>query len=218
MYDTFIKNLEENIHFSFSRYGDGEWALILKKDPVFSRLKIRWGNDIEETGNILRECILSKPEYYVGIQPLAVRMFGDEILNFLPEDIILCNSDIFHKSSMKDRIDIFFNVLKNRNVVIIGPEYLKTFSYFSFTHIVSQDTHVWRFIPKLKSSIIQSIKDLENPVLLYSSSLATKIIIHELYPLFKNITQIDTGSLLDPYVGVNSRKYHSEIIDRINGK
>jgi hypothetical protein len=41
--------------------------------------------------------------------------------------------------------------------------------------------------------------------------------IRDLYLKHKeNITQIDMGSVFDPYAGVDSRSYHSDVIKRLD--
>ena len=57
--------------------------------------------------------------------------------------------------------------------------------------------------------IRQFISNNDNPIIVYSASIATNIIIDELYGEYKNsITQIDLGSTLDPHAGVISRSGH----------
>jgi hypothetical protein len=110
----------------------------------------------------------------------------------------------------------FFDSLKSRNVVIVGPSYLKM-NMFEYTHIVTPEVGAWDYLEKIRIEIRKAISASKDPVILYSCSLAAKLLIRDFHKqLGDSITQIDTGSVFDPYAGVDSRSYHSDVIKRLN--
>ena len=213
VYEDVLYKLENDINFHFVRYGDGEWSIILKNN-VYDHLLKKWGDSLKPFSKILRDIVESKPQYYFGIQNLAYRNWHEEI-DILTKDMNLVKADIFHSRSQKNTIKDFFNILSNKNVILIGPEYLNKISEFKFIrHIVTPEYHVWNSLDKIEKEIEEFISlQNEKIVLIYSCSIASKILIDKFSD--KKITQIDTGSLLDPYVGVNSRSYHINVLKRL---
>ena len=213
VYEDILYKLENDINFHFVRYGDGEWSIILKNN-VYDHLLKKWGDSLKPFSKILRDIVESKPQYYFGIQNLAYRNWHEEI-DILTKDMNLVKADIFHSRSQKNTIKDFFNILSNKNVILIGPEYLNKISEFKFIHhIITPEYHVWNSLDKIEKEIEEFISTQnEKIVLIYSCSIASKILIDKFSD--KKITQIDTGSLLDPYVGVNSRSYHINVLKRL---
>ena len=213
VYEDILYKLENDLNFHFVRYGDGEWAIILKNN-VYDHLLKKWGDSLKPFSKTLRDIVESKPQYYFGIQNLAYRNWHEEI-DILTKDMNLVKADIFHSRSQKNKIKDFFNILSNKNVILIGPEYLNKISEFKFIHhIITPEYHVWNSLDKIEKEIEEFISTQnEKIVLIYSCSIASKILIDKFSD--KKITQIDTGSLLDPYVGVNSRSYHINVLKRL---
>jgi len=210
----FVDNIKNKQNFSFIRYGDGEWALMLKKNPVYKKAGMKWGPSILQTGEWMLNHIKQNPGYIIGIQPLALRHWSDEILEIVKDYKNLANSDTFHKNSIKNNLNLLFDELKDRHVILVGPAYLR-FNLFEYDHIVTPEGSAWDRIEILKTRINKSIKP--DSVVLYSCSIAAKLMIRDLYLKHReNITQIDMGSVFDPYAGVDSRSYHSDIIKRLD--
>jgi len=85
------------------------------------------------------------------------------------------------------------------------------------SNIKTAEESVWKYNEELKEKIEKCISETEDPVILYSSSFSAKILIDHFYNKYQeSITQIDTGSLFDPYAGVISRSYHGEVVKRLN--
>jgi len=225
-YNKFIKMLEKEEGFSFIRMGDGEWGLIFKKDPKFSVIKRRWNDSIflDYFSTNLKKIAKKENNYYFGIQPYALRLYTNDILEIIPDNADFSNADAFHKASKSEEIYNFFNILKKRNVLVIGREYLKDLNkYFNFNHIISPDKF-WNekdlsFIDEIEYKIEKEINERDNIVILYSAGVASKLILDNMYNKYGNkITQIDTGSIFEPYIGLNIRKYHKTILEKINNK
>lgn len=219
LYSEFLNKIENNQPFSFVRYGDGEWGAVLKNTWMHQLLISKWGNSIIDVGTELYNILTSEnpkqDNYYLGIQPLGYSQFKDEI-DEVVNGLNTCNADILHERNAKGTINDFFDVLKNKEVILIGPWYMKDLNLFNFTHIETPEYHSWLHVEEICKNINDKIDKSKNQILLFSCSLAAKICIDHFYKLYGNqIIQIDTGSLLDPYCGMYSRKYHVDVINRL---
>ena len=64
---------------------------------------------------------------------------------------------------------------------------------------------------RIKSEMIKMVEKYDNVVFGLSSSMATNVIVDELYDIIGDkCTMIDFGSIWDPFVGVIARSYHKE--------
>jgi hypothetical protein len=218
VYEDILQNLKDKKHFSFVRYGDGEWGMMIKKPyDWYQRMGVSWGPEIYDAAEEMKKIILSHPKYIIGIQPSGLRRMEEDIMLMVGEYENLVNANIFHTRSEKDQLGTFFDVLKKRSVILVGNRHLAKLKSFEFQHVETPEDSVWKYNEELKEKIEKCISETKDPVILYSSSFSAKILIDHFYNKYQeSITQIDTGSLFDPYVGVLSRSYHGEVIKRLN--
>lgn len=219
IYEKMLIMISSNTPFSFVRYGDGEWATIFEDTPLHKRLVEKWGIDIKEVGSHLLSIVNSKnvkeENYFFGIQNHGYQMFKTRIDNIITNQNT-CDSDILHRRSSEGRIDDFFKVLSDKTNLLVGPSYMSQLNLFDFDLIETRQYHVWNQIEDLKKDINTKLNSKKYHTILYSCSLAAKILIDYFYTLYGNkIIQIDIGSMLDPYCGMNSRKYHINVIKRL---
>jgi hypothetical protein len=59
----------------------------------------------------------------------------------------------------------FFDSLKSRNVVIVGPSYLKM-NMFEYTHIVTPEVGAWDYLEKIRKEI-NSLEPFSNQLSLF---------------------------------------------------
>lgn len=214
IYPEIQSKLETGQNFSFVRYGDGEWATVFNNETFKKYIKI-WGPAIEPMSSILREIVESKPTYYFGVQRLSYKMFKNEI-DDITLGMELLDGDILHDLSLNNSITNLFKTLNEKNIVLVGPECLKGISVLNLKHhIVTREYCVWEDISILDELIRNYISKNQqnNLIFLYCCSLAAKVLINNFHK--EKITQIDMGSVLDPYVGINSRGYHSKVLQRL---
>lgn len=219
IHDDIIKMINNHTPFSFVRYGDGEWGSIFKDTNLHKTLISKWGESITECGermlNIIKSETPKQSNYYLGIQPLGYSIFTERIAE-LVNGLNTCNADILHSRNSKGNIDDFLNSLQGKDIILIGPWYLKNLTLFNFKHIETEQYGSWLHLDIVKDNIINELNSNKKKILLFSCSLAAKILIDELYRIYgKDIIQIDTGSLFDPYCGMNSRNYHINVIKRL---
>jgi hypothetical protein len=204
-----IKNYE---NFSFSRFGDGEFNCAFGKlgrncdeHEYFSDMSIE-----------LLKILSRGTDYIIGIQNLGYTIWKNKIDEF--NNLNYCNSDIIHNASIKNNLNLFFESIKGRGIILVAPKYFSDFEKLKpNTHIIIPEKNCWLS----KNEIFEEIKNhvKKDSVILYSASMMSNILIDLLYNIYSNnITQIDCGSVFDPYMGINKRKYHQSIIDRVNNE
>jgi len=216
-FEQLVEKIKEKEPFSFSRFGDGEWNAIFKKE----------GGNCDgheyypDLGDELSAIVRSQQKYYMGMQPMATRIQGDRISEFTELhklNLDWVNADILHKASIKGKIYDFFDVLKGTPVVMAAPIYLKTINkYFDYNEFVEiPEKNCWLQRNRLSyelSKICNRYKNKnEHAVVLIIASMAANVLVDELYKQYGDlITFIDTGSVLDPYVGIKTRTYHNDL-------
>ena len=63
---------------------------------------------------------------------------------------------------------------------------------------------------EIKTAIRQAMEKIENPVFAFSASMATNVIVDEMYNEIGNdCWMIDFGSIWEPFVGNATRSYHA---------
>lgn len=221
LYEKFVSMISNEENFTFVRYGDGEWACMLDLEPHLGVIRKRHApSDPAIFGKRLLKQLKTKPGYFVGIQPMAYKNWSD-LIDPIIEGTKICNADCFHIASMTEKENLFFDVIREKSktsrIIFIGPNYLKGLG-FSAEYYPTPLNNSWDHFQNLESDIRALIeKDLtRHTVIFYSCSLTAKYLMYTFWNLFGDkITQIDTGSFWDPFCGINSRKYHSNILDRL---
>lgn len=208
----YIQKLYTGTPFTFSRFGDGEWAAILGKkgencDGHFY---------FPQLGERLRQTLIDKKEYIYALQNAARRSFGKEIYSFVKKHSITVHwhhSDVFHYANREGKLFPLINQLRNKHVVVIGPDYLRALDgrVFRYRHFIDiPRKNCFLETQRIKAAINEYEKNVPIPkVYAFSASMATNVIIHELYSsLGRNNWLVDFGSLWDIYVDNDSRAKH----------
>lgn len=210
-YGKILTMLQAKVPFSFSRWGDGEFNAILGNNPKNHNCDMH--EYFSDMGERLQRILWSfteyvKPQPYImGLQPLSLShsraLEVQKLIDGL--NIKWVNADTLHNASIDERLKRFFEVLKTRKVVLIGPKHLE---FFKTTHLVIPDLNCWKVYEGVKEQVNKFIwqNPKENVIFLLCASMMSEVLIHD----FKDVgcTFIDCGSVLDPYAGVKSRSYH----------
>lgn len=211
-----LNRLRNHQPFAFSRWGDGEWRAVLGKHngkncdghPFFP-----------EMGAELAGVLQSRPSYLLGMQGLAMRTYGKQILAWLRdnqlEDLEWCDADIFHKNAARGNLMPIVNAVQSRDVLLVGPAHLKRLKpkYIDYAGYVEvPDKNVYHHKERIIREIVSVLGKMQkrSAIVAVSASMPAEIILDRLHnPLLsQGHTIVDFGSLWDPLVGVNSRKYH----------
>lgn len=207
-FDSAIDKLKKNHHFKFSRFGDGEWFMILDV------MRPRWRElgDIptrREAGKKLREIIESKPQYYIGRYRIADELMGSHVRSWTRRlQLSWSDAHIFEDAFIDGRFQEFIDALKKRTVLMVGRDYLQKIKPYGieFSHVVTASERCWLY----EDELFKSIQACAEDVVLISASVVSCILIDRLKD--ENLTIIDTGSLFDIYCGIKSRPWQDKIV------
>jgi len=207
-----VEQIRSGAPVSFARYGDGEWSAILGRD----------GENCDghkysvELQKGLRESILDNPAYSIGMQPVALKTMGRDVIRFISEnklDYHWWNADLFHDANLNGTLFPFIELLQNSRTVIIGPEYLSELMLFSsISHIKIPQKNCFDSYESIYSDIETiAVRESAGCIFLFSASMASNVLIHNLFKKFgTKHSFLDVGSLWDIYVGKMTRGVYHE--------
>ncbi len=210
--DTFsdmTEKLSSFKSFCFSRWGDGEFNAILGNNEKPRNCD---GHEyFADMGRWLKTILLSRPSYIMGIQPLCLtsrRAFEIQAL-IDPLRIDWVNADAIHNASIDGRLGELLEVLKRRNVTLVGPQHLNSLATIQeWKQITIPNQNCWLERQSIASHIARSFAP--GMVYLLCASMMSEIII-DVFSDQNEATFIDCGSVFDPYAGVKSRRYHQKL-------
>lgn len=221
--DLYVRWLKEGRVFSFVRYGNGEWGCILgtiSRTPSDSQRLDIFGL----RRGLVRGITTHQQDssYLLAMQSRTylerVRLLKPVkqwLVNNAPEAQWVCG-EVFHKASLKGRFYPLIAQLRRMCVVVVGPVRLrglnqKVFRGARFVSIRSRNCY--ENYKNILASILKVRQEFRGPVVIsFSAGPAAKVLIHDLHDqIGENTFLIDFGSLWDPYVGRNTRSYHSRV-------
>ena len=135
---------------------------------------------------------------------IAVQRYGYEIYKQRLGENFWPSADILHHASIKGELAPFIEALEGRKVIMVGPKHLHS---LGFKMVYVPLKNAWTKYEALKAIVKSHIEP--GCVVLYSCGMMAEVFINELYST--KFTQIDTGSVFDPYCGVRSRRYHFKL-------
>lgn len=222
-FQDICENLKAGENFTFSRIAsDGELNAIMGKAGSNCD-----AHPYDKTMGKHLKAILEIPKpYTIGLQRMAYTVGNNKNQPYI--DWITnqyghkwAKADIIHHASINGVFERdFIPALRNRKVILVAPSRLSKLmtkypdSFGTMTHIVIPDVYCYQafddVLRVLKSEVSQ------DDVVIYCASMMTKILIDRIYNIWTDtITQIDAGSVFEPYVGYNNRSYHKKIKSRI---
>lgn len=195
-YLDLIDKIESFEPFSFSRYGDGEFNCMFGKAGANCD-----GHEyFEDLGERLNHAFLN-PRGIIAVQRYGYEQYKDQL-----GANVWADADILHRASIEGKLHMFHEALQGNEVVLVGPKHLREFRiYDEFIEVPLRNA--W----KDYFCILQQLKWTigEGDIVLYCCGMMAEVLIWDMYKDY--YTQIDCGSLFDPYVGVMSRQYHKTL-------
>ncbi len=201
----YVDKLKYNSPFTFSRYGDGEWLTILG----YTQYKNSNGCSFtSELGNSLRQTIKHKSDYQYALLKITRRKQGDKIARWLADNNISIhwyNGDLFLDLSLDGLIFDLIEQIRERRVLYIGNERLKHLrmnraGFFPYVdYIVPPVQNAFENRERILNQVYSSIKKNKIDFIGWSSGLAAKYFIDQVYQHYPEITQLDFGSMFDGY-------------------
>lgn len=204
-FEILFEKLKNNEPFTFLRFGNGEFDCIFQDT---GRTHNKNGCHYHrKLGQALRKLIEQPLPYYIGLQSLALKQ-RPKLKEYFPQN--WCQGDLLHYASIHLKFKPFLELLKQRKTLLIGNRTLRKIG-LDIHEIPAKN--LWFVYSDYKRVILAQAKNYD--VICMCGGLAGKLLIHELYTLYPEKTIIDLGSVLDPYAGVVSRKYHADLITKI---
>jgi hypothetical protein len=194
--------LKDGTAFKFARYGDGELNCMNGKTgrncdlhEYFPDLGVRLIESLKPDNGVM-----------VGIQPLSISHMPDVVNHYFKDYTKLYDADVLHSASIDGKMNHFFDSLSGRYIILVGPAHLA--GLFDCVHIVIPPVNCWLSYEKIKEQLTFHL-DADDAVVLLCCSMMAEVFLDDFS--YSTHTFIDCGSVLDPFVGVKSRKYHHKL-------
>jgi len=212
----FLGKIKKGEHFAFSRWGDGEMAILKGRkidiiEKEHGEFRYTPGDEADEN---LRKILCKafrhrNKDYYVGIGcPCCV---GVESFRLMRENsgqdrehltwanvFVNANYDFFVEGFIK-------GIFKDKNVVLVCNQKSRIeLLPFKPVAVYRIGKNSWRENYSLCEEIRRWIKNgrIKNHVFLFCAGPLSNILTYELFINEKENTYIDAGSILDPYLGL----------------
>jgi hypothetical protein len=220
IYQFIFTNLETQTPFSLARYNDGEWiaALKIKANGLYDVHFPKWKESGQKfvDANIM-PIIQSTIDYPIGISSEVMKKpyMMEQILPYMSK-LQVFDGGLFAKMSIDGSLLKVFELLKGRNVIIVGPAYMsKLNKHFPLRLVVTHPDAVWNHFDEIHARTKLLIDELDKPVVLYACSFVAKVLIDKFHKTYQDkVTQLDIGAALDVYCEVNSRPWHATITNK----
>lgn len=222
-YAWYLNQIREGRPFALARWSDGEWPCVLGREGANTDkhpYSVELRRDLTKTLLEIRD---HGAPYIVGLQefvgrqhPLNEHVHAWMIAHDLSIEWV--SGEVFHRASVRDKLGPLFKALAARGVILVGPTRLGALSsYFPIRQhvevpLLNCHTEASRIIHEVRAAIDQHGI---GPVVSFSASMSTKYLVHEINKTHPEATLIDVGALWEPYVGVSCRKYHDDIVKRL---
>jgi len=202
-----LKNSEK---FSFSKYADGEYAILINKNITnCDNWTFNADKDSKYREELLYSFKYSEPGYYVGIScPCCV---GEEDTNWMRDNVGVSNenltwANIFVNSNYSFFKENFIPEFSNHNIILIANENanvnnlpFKIEEHIQITGTAWKDNfNLLEILPKIEYS---------NKLFLFCAGPLGNMLAARMWENNKNNTYIDIGSTLNSYLVGNNRGY-----------
>lgn len=215
--DWFVDNLKNNIPFTFSRWGDGEWLTTL---GFYGMHNSNGCTFTKELSDDFRTVLKRQNPYYHAILKIARRErkvpyqggwvpYGGPVIDkWLSENNITIewyDGDVLLEESLKGRLFPLVEQVREKRVLYVGNQRLRGlnmrgvgfFPYTAYIQPPQQNAH--KVKDQLLADIFSTIEKNKIDFIGWSSGLAGKVFIDEVWMKYPEITQIDFGSMFDGY-------------------
>lgn len=199
----YCSRLDAGENFKFLRFGDGEFHAYLGSNIVIGKNE----HDIYPAlTNKIRSIVDNlNPSHYNGLQPYSLTIPSfHKIIPYYNWH----NADVFHNANGAGELAPFFRSLQKRDVVLISNWEKRDFNT-SWGFIRVEDRNCFNDY----DYVMYNIGDFPpGTVFLFAAS---RLSVPVIYDGPEDCTMIDIGSLLDPYIGKITRRYHTRMTEEI---
>jgi hypothetical protein len=222
-YARILARMRSGMPFALSRWNDGEWPPVLRCEP-------KWRDQVQKVRSVscgkhllpetmclaLRDVLLNRPRYLLGISPHTFRVMGDAVRGFVDEhrlrDLDWVNADVLHGASRDGMLGEFVQAVTSFQSCLVGPAHLSPVAQTLRVseHVVIPERDCWAAVETILKEVTAAAQ--RTTLILVSAGPPAKWLIHQLAAQFGRTHFIlDTGSLWDVFAGVKSRLYHANV-------
>lgn len=214
----FVDQLKNNLPFTFARYGDGEWLTILGFYGIHNSNGCTFTRELSED---MRRVLRRENPYYHAILKIARRErpvvykekltpYGGPVIDrWLQENDITMpwyDGDVLLEESLQGRLFPLIEQIREKRVLYVGNKRLRGlrmkggagfFPYYAYVQPPPQNAHENK--DEILNKVLKEIRRNRIDFIGWSSGLAGKVFIDEIFMMHPEITQIDFGSMFDGY-------------------
>lgn len=212
--EYYINLLKLGKKFSFTRWGDGEWNCTFG----ISGANCDQHTYFPEMGKGLNEAIDNPKGYFLATWPQSERMMHN-IWAPIQSRLQYTNSknwvdaSIWEEAAMAGELKELIKQLEEMDFVLISESSKRDLpmNYKDFIEIPS--TNCFLDKERIKQEMIKMCKKYKSPVFGLSASMATNVIVDEMYNIIGDkCWMIDFGSIWEPFLKnpVHARSYHTK--------
>lgn len=235
---TLCNLIQNRVPFTFVRFSDGEMEVIANSKLVIAGGAVEWRGgknpasypvfdtktflperDQEFRRDLLESSRFRAPNFFKGIRTngsLAVRdkkkmleLNGDLPIGLTFADLLI------NENWGAFRHELLPLILAENNVIFFGnfrakPDLLSS----TLSHIPIGDDFISTYRQTLGQSMTELTKLPRNAIVLSSASSLTNIVGHRLHLSRPDLTLIDIGTAINPFIGLEDglREYHSQLL------
>lgn len=201
----FLNKLRRGIAFSFSCWGDDEWRSVLGRQDGTSRLGQTF---FPGMGDGLRQVLISRPTYLLGIRRSASKTLSASIQQWLQRHRLWNtlrwhDADVFHSAASRGRLAPLTETLRKLDLVLVGQDRLKRLKpvlpYRKFVDVPPREAYLSK--SRIVRDVLEAVEGRQNVVISVSAGISGKLILDELHRrLGYKHTLVDFGDLWEPLV------------------
>jgi len=211
--DYYINKIKNHEHFSLTRWGDGEWFCATgrqgancDKHTYFPEMSIGLNNALRDDKG-----------YYKAIWDKNHGQIKNNLRIIIPHlerinpNIDWVNANIWEQLAINGEMGDLVSALESVNFVIVSNANKRSLPVKHVDYVEVPVVNCFLEKERIKKDMVAMTEKYDDVVFGMSASMATNVIVDELYPLIgEKCSMIDFGSIWEPFVGNNNRSYHRE--------
>lgn len=213
----YVDLMKESKPFSFARYGDGEWLTILgfyglhnSNGCTFTQvLSDALRGVLKRQNNYFHSILMvAKKERPINFKGEQVPYGASAISQWLDDNGVTMdwyNGDVLLDANLAGELYPLIEQVRGRRVLYVGNEKLRGLNgrgvgFFDYiTYVQVPPTNAYQAKDVILGDVLRYIKKYKIDFVGWSSGLAAKVFIDEVFMYEPGVTQIDFGSSFDGY-------------------
>lgn len=219
MVEMYTALLRTHTPFAVANYGDGEWSCILGKEGA----NVNGTAYDPELGERLADTLCNPVRQWFGYNPSRkLRAEAETWIRDSGVDVPWVYKEALSVANVHGQLAPFFRALRERDVVVVGGPHLADLPddvVGPHEYVKTPASDAWREYDAIVDRLMHAAV-LSSAVVLFAAGMASNLLVHRCRRSWSHGTYIDVGAILDPYVGVYSRKkyktdwFQNEMMER----